>query len=412
MEKYTSSFLKMLLGTLAAVFLWAALPAGPPDRPLGPTYASAADISGSADLATAIERVAKENIPAVVHIEVTERQEIPNPLLPFKDDPFFQHFFDMPKNMPKELKREVVGLGSGMIIDSKGHVLTNYHVVGGATKIKVVLANGQFYMGKDVKLIGSDKNMDVSILKLAAREPLPHVTLGDSDKVGVGQWVVAIGHPRGLDQTVTQGIVSAVHRRGISDPGTYQDFIQTDAAINPGNSGGPLINLKGEVVGVNTAIISESGGFEGIGFATPINMAAHVTKLLLTHGKVTYGWLGLSIKDLDAKLAQSLGLDTLKGAVVAEVEKKAPADIGGIRQGDVILSFDGKEIPDSASFRNDVALSDIGRRAKVNVLRDGKRQEITVVVADQGQAKTRQTGTLKRRLGLSARPVTEEETGL
>jgi serine protease Do len=246
------------------------------------------------DLTTAIIQVAKQNIPAVVHIEVTESQEVENPFAPFGNDPFFRRFFGVP-NMPRKFKRELKGLGTGMIIDSQGHILTNHHVAGGATKIEVLLSDGRRY---PAKLVGTDPNTDLAVIHIDAQGPLPYVTFGDSDKVEVGEWVVAIGHPRGLDQTVTQGIISAKHRRGITDPSGYQDFLQTDTAINPGNSGGPLLNLKGEVIGVNAAIASESGGFEGIGFTIPSNIAVHVAKTLIAHGKVERGWLGVSIQDL------------------------------------------------------------------------------------------------------------------
>ena len=187
------------------------------------------------DLTTAIVQVAKQNIPAVVHIEVTESQEVENPLLPFENDPFFRRFFGNP-NMPRKFKRELKGLGTGMIIDPQGHILTNHHVAGGATKIEVLLSDGRRY---PAKLVGTDSKTDLAVIHIDAQGPLPYVTFGDSDKVEVGEWVVAIGHPRGLDQTVTQGIISAKHRRGITDPSGYQDFLQTDTAINPGNSGGP-----------------------------------------------------------------------------------------------------------------------------------------------------------------------------
>ena len=192
---------------------------------------------GALDLSTAIVEVAKKAIPAVVHIEVTERQEVANPLVPFENDPLFRRFFGIPKDMPKKFRRELKGLGTGMIMDAKGHILTNNHVVGGATKIQVLLASGDQYTAK---VVGTDPKTDLAVIEIPAKEGLPYVTFGDSDKVAVGEWVVAIGHPRGLDQTVTQGIISAKHRTGIMDPSTYQDFLQTDAAINPGNSGGPL----------------------------------------------------------------------------------------------------------------------------------------------------------------------------
>ena len=210
-----------------------------------PEIQHAPPLKGELDLRTAIIQVAKQNIPAVVHIEVTERQEVDNPFSPFESDPFFRRFFGMPQGQ-KKFKREQHGLGTGMIMDSEGHILTNNHVVGGATKIQILLASGEEYPGK---LVGTDPKTDLAVVKIAARGPLPHVTFGDSDKMDVGEWVVAIGHPRGLDQTVTQGIISAKHRRGITDPTGYEDFLQTDAAINPGNSGGPLLNLYGQVIG-------------------------------------------------------------------------------------------------------------------------------------------------------------------
>ena len=171
--------------------------------------------------------------------------------------------------MPKKFEREITGLGSGIIVDARGHILTNSHVVNGATKMTVVLSDGRTYTGKSVKVIGVDTKTDLGVIQILDKGSFPFAAFGDSDKINVGQWVVAIGHPQGLDQTVTQGIISAKHRRGITDPSSYQDFIQTDAAINPGNSGGPLLDLNGEVIGVNAAIMSESGGFEGIGFAIP-----------------------------------------------------------------------------------------------------------------------------------------------
>ena len=265
---------------------------------------------GPIDLVTAIEQVAKQNIPAVVHIEVTERREVDNPLLPFEKDPFFKRYFNLPKKMPKKYKQEIVGLGSGVIIDTQGHILTNNHLVAGASKIQVVMANGQSFSGNSVTLVGADAKTDLAVIQISVKDTLPHTKFGDSDKAEVGQWVVAIGHPRGLDQTVTVGIISAKHRRGITDPSSYQDFLQTDAAINPGNSGGPLLNLYGEVIGINTAIASESGGSEGIGFAIPSNMAVHITKELIAHGKVERGWVGVSLQDLSPELVRTLGLSS------------------------------------------------------------------------------------------------------
>ena len=236
------------------------------------------------DLSTAIVQVARQNIPAVVHIDVMEKQEVANPFSPFDDDPFFRNFFGNQRS-PKKFQRELKGLGTGMIMDGNGHILTNHHVAGGATKIEVSLSDGRKF---PAKLVGSDPKTDLAVIRINAKE-LPHVSFGDSDRMDVGEWVVAIGHPRGLDQTVTQGIISAKHRMGITDPTGYQDFLQTDAAINPGNSGGPLLNLYGEVIGVNTVISTQSGGSEGIGFAIPSNMALHVAKTIIARGKVETG---------------------------------------------------------------------------------------------------------------------------
>ena len=360
---------------------------------------------GSIDLSTAIIRVAKQAIPAVVHIEVTERQEVMNPLLPFEGDPFFKRFFDIPK-MPRKFKRELKGLGTGMIIDSQGHILTNHHVAGGATKIEVLLSNGNRY---PAKLVGTDSKTDLAVIQISAKEPLPNVTFGDSDKVEVGEWVVAIGHPRGLDQTVTQGIISAKHRQGITDPSSYQDFLQTDAAINPGNSGGPLLNLQGQVIGVNAVIASESGGFEGIGFTIPSNMALHVAKQLIAHGKVERGWLGISIQDLTPDLAKSVHVETTKGALVADVVKGGPAEKGGLRKNDVVIAYRGKEIPDSGTFRNEVANTPIGSEAKVTILRAGKKEDLLVKVGSLEESTKILAAYVKERLGGEVRAILPQE---
>jgi serine protease Do len=367
---------------------------------------AAKETGGSIDLSTAIIQVAKRTIPAVAHIEVTEKQEVVNPLLPFEGDPFFKRFFNIPK-MPKKFKRELKGLGTGMILDPQGHILTNHHVAGGATKIEVLLSNGERY---PAKLIGSDPKTDLAVIKISATQSLPHVTFGDSDKVEVGQWVVAIGHPRGLDQTVTQGIISAKHRQGITDPSSYQDFLQTDAAINPGNSGGPLLNLRGEVIGVNAAIASQSGGFEGIGFTIPSNMALHVAKALIAHGKVERGWLGVSIQDLTPELAKSLHVEALKGAVVAEVVKGGPAEKAGLRKDDIIVAYRGKEIPDSGMLRNEVADTPIGQEAKVTVLRKGQKEELNVRVGSLEEATKILAASVNERLGAEVRPLTSQES--
>jgi serine protease Do len=271
----------------------------------------------STDLNTAIEQVADKAIPAVVHIVAKEHQEMANPFYAYKDNPFFRRFFGLPEDMPKKLERELIGIGTGVIIDAQGHILSNYHVVGGATQIEVTLSDGTQY---PATVVGVDPKTDLGVIRISAQKPLPFLNFANSDEAKVGQWVVAIGHPRGLDQTVTQGIISAKHRNGITDPSGYQDFLQTDAAINPGNSGGPLLTLGGQVIGINSVIASQSGGFEGIGFAIPSNMAAHVATELIAHGKVERGWVGASAQDLTADLAKSFDLAVPKGALLAEVK--------------------------------------------------------------------------------------------
>jgi serine protease Do len=360
---------------------------------------------GSIDLSTAIIQVARQNLPAVVYIEVTESREVVNPLLPFESDPFFRRFFGNPK-MPRKFKQEMKGLGSGMIIDPQGHILTNYHVAGGATKIQVVLADGS---KSPANLVGGDPKTDLAVVHISAKEHLPHITFGNSDDMEVGEWVVAIGAPRALEKTVTQGIISAKHRRGITDPTSYQDFLQTDAAINPGNSGGPLLNLQGEVIGVNAAIASESGGFEGIGFTIPSNMAQYIAKTLIAHGKVERGWLGVTIQDLTPELAKTVHAESLKGALVADVVKGGPSEKAGLKKNDVVIAYRGKEIPDSSVLRNDVAETPIGTKAKMTVLRNGKKEELTIEVGSLEASTKILAVTVKDRLGVEVRPPNSTE---
>jgi len=370
-----------------------------------PLLVKAAEKGKPVDLSTAIIQVAKQNLPAVVYIEVTESREVANPFLPYENDPFFRRFFGNPK-MPKKFKQEMKGLGSGMIIDTQGHILTNYHVAGGATKLEVTLADGSKY---PAQLVGGDPKTDLAVIRIQPKEKLPYVTFGDSDKVEVGEWVIAIGAPRALEKSVTQGIISAKHRRGITDPTGYQDFLQTDAAINPGNSGGPLLNLYGEVIGVNAAIATESGGFEGIGFTIPSNMAAYVAKALIAHGKVERGWLGVTIRDLTPELAKSVHVETSKGALIVDVAKGGPADKAGMKKNDVVIAYRGKEILDTSTLRNDVAETPIGTEAKITVLRNGKKEELTVKIGSLEASTKILAAAVKDRLGAEVRLPTPSE---
>jgi len=360
----------------------------------------------SQHLSTAIEQVAQKAIPAVVHIEVTEHQELANPYYAYRDNPFFRRFFGIPKNMPKKLQRELVGIGTGVIIDAEGHILTNYHVVGGATKIIVTLSDGRQF---NATVVGVDPKTDLGVIKIKAPQPLPYLVFADSDKAVVGEWVVAIGQPRGLDESVTQGIISAKHRTGITDPGSYQDFLQTDAAINPGNSGGPLLTLDDRVIGINSLIASQSGGFEGIGFAIPSNMADHVAKALIAHGKVERGWVGVSAQDLTPDLAQSFGLTVPKGALIAEVQNGGPADKAGLKKGDVVVSYQNQPVTDASAFRNDVANSAIGRQVQLGIWRNDKKQEVSLVVGNLNDERKAVAAEVKAKLGVEVRPLTVKE---
>ena len=398
--------MKCLKGSLAAIMVIAFMVAGVFSSAgfCQPMQKAAGD---SSDLSTAIVEVAKACLPAVVHIEVTERREIPNPLLPYGNDPFFRRFFGLPKNMPKKFKQERVGVGTGMIIDKQGHILTNYHVAGGASKIRVTLSDGTQY---DATVVGTDPKTDLGVIKISAKADLPFVTFGDSDQVQVGQWVVAIGQPRNLAQSVTQGIISAKHRRGITDPSSYEDFLQTDAAINPGNSGGPLLNLQGQVIGVNSAILSESGGFEGIGFAIPSNMAVGIVGQLIKNGKVVRGWIGVSVQDVTADLAKSFGLQLPKGALIADVTKDGPADKAGLKRGDVILLYQGKEIVDSSALRNAVANTSPGQEEAVTIWRAKKKEELQVKIGNAEELVKTLVATLKDQLGAEVSPLTAQES--
>jgi len=361
--------------------------------------------AGEHDLITAITKVSKAAIPAVVHIDVIQRESYPNPWLPFKNDPFFRFFFDMP-DMPERIEKVMKGIGTGFLIDEKGHVITNYHVVAGATEIEVLLADGRRFQAL---LVGTEPRTDLAILRIKKVPGLPYLRFGDSDKVEVGEWVVAIGHPRGLDHTVTQGIISAKHRTGILNPNTYQDFLQTDAAINPGNSGGPLLNLKGEVVGINSAIVSKSGGYEGIGFAIPSNIASYVAKQLILNGKVERGWLGVLTQDITPILAEKLGLKESYGALITEVEQDSPAYKCGLKPGDVILSFGGKKVKDSSDLFNLVGLSQPGTHVEILVWRDGRQQIHKAELISDEEGAYGCKVILRSKLGADLRPLKPQE---
>ncbi len=327
-------------------------------------------------LSEAQSEVAAVVTPSIVNISTTRvikaGEETP---FEFFDDPFFRRFFgdQFPHpNVPKEHKEQ--SLGSGVIVSEDGYIITNNHVIEKAQEIKVLLVNKRDYKAK---LIGADPKTDIAVIKIDAKG-LPALSWGDSNKLKVGEIVFAIGNPFGLNQTVTMGVISAVGRAnvGIAD---YEDFIQTDAAINPGNSGGALINARGELIGINTAILSRTGGYQGIGFAVPSSMARQVMDSLMKYKKVVRGWLGVSIQEVTSDLAEEFGVKDLKGALVSGVIKGSPADKAGIKQGDVILQYNGKEVEDTGHLRNMVSQTPVGTKVKVRMLR--QKKEITVDVA-------------------------------
>jgi serine protease Do len=316
--------------------------------------------------------------PAVVNISSTKTIKVSGFQSPFFDDPFFRRFFGDefgPFRRPREHKQS--GLGSGVIVDKDGYILTNNHVIRDADEIKVKLSDKREFKGK---VIGTDPKTDLAVIKIDSNH-LPVLKLGDSGKLKVGETVIAIGNPFGLNQTVTSGIVSATGRAnvGIAD---YEDFIQTDAAINPGNSGGALVNVRGELVGINTAIFSTSGGYQGIGFAIPSSMAKVVMDNLINKGKVVRGWLGVSIQPVTPDLAKQFDIKDDKGALVGDVVEESPAEKAGMQRGDVIIEFDGKEVTDPSSLRNSVAGTPPGKKVSLKIMRDGKMQKVDVTIAE------------------------------
>ncbi|MCK9226902.1 MAG: DegQ family serine endoprotease [Syntrophorhabdaceae bacterium] len=346
--------------------------------------------------------------PSIVNISTTAVIKGPGgqgpfvgPNNPFKDffgDDFFDKFFG---NGPRrEYKQR--SLGSGFIIDREGYILTNNHVVEKASTIKVKLSDEKEY---DAKIIGRDPKTDIALIKIDVRHTLPVAVLGDSGTLQVGDWVVAVGNPFGLEHTVTAGIVSAKGR--IIGAGPYDDFIQTDASINPGNSGGPLLNLKGEVVGINTAIVS---GGQGIGFAIPINVARDMLAQLKSKGKVARGWLGIVIQKMTPEIAKTFGISESDGALVADVMENGPAEKAGIKRGDLIISYNGKKVKDNDTLPRLVAATEIGKKARIVLIRDKKRMEVDVVVGElQDEAlKAKKTEVEKDVIGLVVQDITAE----
>jgi serine protease Do len=341
--------------------------------------------------------------PSVVNIStaktVSPQRNTQRPRNPFGQDPFddfFNRFFDVPQHSFKQRS-----LGSGFIISNDGYILTNNHVVGGADEIKVKLSDGREFKAT---IKGTDEKLDLAVLKIEVKGALPVAEMGDSDAIQVGEWVMAIGNPFGLSQTVTAGIVSATGR--VIGSGPYDDYIQTDASINPGNSGGPLFNAQGKVVGINTAIIQ---GGQGIGFAIPINMAKVVLPQLEEKGKVTRGWLGVAIQPVTPELAKSFGVEGEKGALVADVTKDSPADRAGLKSGDIIMEFDGKQVLEMNSLPRYVAATPVGKKVKLKILRNGKLEEAAVTIErlNEGEESVA-PAAMEDRLGITVKELSAE----
>jgi serine protease Do len=326
------------------------------------------------DLPDVIERV----VPAVVNIS-SKRIVETRAQHPFLSDPLFRQFFEdyfRRFDIPPEQIQE--NLGSGVIISRDGYILTNNHLVGQADEVLVTLPDKRQF---DAEIVGTDRRTDVAVLKIET-EDLPTIAIGDSDLLRLGEIVVAIGYPFRIGQTVTKGIVSALNRGNLQLV-DYENFIQTDAAINPGNSGGALINANGELIGINTAILSRTGGSQGIGFAIPINMANGVKEKILRDGRVIRGWLGVLPQDLDPQMAELFDIDVTEGVVITEIVEGSPAEGGGMERDDIVVEYDGKQVRDSAAFRNMVAATDPGESIEVEIIRDGKRQELTIEIGEQ-----------------------------
>ncbi len=344
------------------------------------TYAGEVKISGeSIDVLTKVGQATAEIVaavrPAVVNISTMRTIKVRGGENPFMDDPFFRRFFGDQFRAPKE--RKSANLGSGVIVDPQGYILTANHMIQGAEQIKVTLSDKREFKGT---IVGTDAMTDIGIVKIEAAD-LPTITWGNSDKLRVGETVLAIGSPYGLSQTVTMGIVSAVGRAnvGIAD---YEDFIQTDAAINPGNSGGALVNVRGELIGINTAIFSTSGGYQGIGFAVPTSMAKAVMDKLIKQGKVVRGWLGVSIQGLTQELAKQFNLSDEKGVLVGDVIEGSPAEKAGLRRGDIIIEFEDKKVEEPYQMRNMVADTSPGQTLTLKIVRENKTEIKKVTVEE------------------------------
>jgi len=379
---------------------------------LWPAVVQAKDENGVEALrqaSRAFSEVARKATPAVVAVQVESVVRVGGGGFmgsPF-DDEFFERFFGprMLPRAPKERRRQ--GQASGFIISEDGYVLTNHHVIDRADTIRITLSDGRTF--DKVKVVGSDEKADVALLKIENASGLPYLELGDSDDLYVGEWVVAIGNPLGLTETLTVGVVSAKGRK-VSQRGedVYQDFIQTDAAINPGNSGGPLLNLDAKVVGINSAIITGTGGYMGVGLAVPINMAKLIKEQLIATGKVERGFIGIYMQDLTPELAEFFDMKTTNGVLVMDVTKDSPAEKAGIKKDDIIIRVNNRNVSDSQDVRNIIGFTAPGTEIEMVALRNGKEQKFKIVVAARDQSELAQTSPVGKKFGLTVQTIDRE----
>lgn len=380
-----------------------------------PAIADDVDTNGIETLrktSKAFSGVAKQATPAVVAVQVRrEIQQRSGGLghgSPFDED-FFERFFGRRLPSPQQPREPQYqeGQASGFIISADGYVLTNHHVIADADSISVVMSGGHKH--EDVKLIGSDDKADVALLKIENADDLPFLELGDSDELEMGEWVIAIGNPFGLTETLTVGVVSALGRN-VSRPGedVYQDFIQTDAAINPGNSGGPLLNLEGKVVGINSAIITGDRGYMGIGLAVPVNMAKAIEDQLIKTGKVERGYVGVGMQNIPPDMADFFKLENNKGALITSVTEDGPADEAGLKKDDVVVKIDNKVVEDSQDLKNIIGFTSPDTEVEFTIVRDGKEKIIVIKVGSKAESELADTSDLGKKFGLTVKTIDEE----
>jgi serine protease Do len=353
------------------------------------------------DLKTAISHAVRTNIPAIVHIEAVRGEVVYFPGSPFDHEPFLQYAYVLQKATPGDGNPK----GTGIVIDQEGNILTTHHVVGGAKEIFVFLDSGEQY---SATLVGSDPKTDLAVIRVFPRSAsLPQVAFGDSDRLDMGDWVIAIGYPRDRDPIVTRGIIRSRHRKGVTDPGTFRDLLQTDASINRGYCGGPLLNLRGEVIGINSALVSEIPDLEGIAFAIPGNVARHVADRLIADGKVRRGWLGIRIQEVAPRQDRKGGAK--KGALVYEVLQGGPGDRAGLKKGDVVVAFEDKPIGDVAALRDAVARAAVGEEVRLTIVRQDREESLSVRIGSAEDTVRFATTPIKGHLGVDIRPVTVDE---